>query len=260
MREFLRKQAKRIQLRSRVLLTRPVQFIIVSNGRSGSNLLLSLLSSHPRVKHCGEYYTDNRMKREDFSGRDLLGEFQVQMNRSGFEKAVGTKFLYYQLEAAYAEKFKVPALRPVQELVLSSTDFRIIHLTRRNLLRTVVSMLVAAKTGIYRAHDQKQLPKDASIEVSPTDCIQRMQAIRGYENLARQWFCGHQVLEMVYEDLVSDQHRETSRLLEFLHVDDMKLKGRMVRQSKSLKDSVANYGELVKALTGTEFESFLSEE
>lgn len=259
MSEFLRKQLKRVQLRSRLLLTRPTQFVIVSSGRSGSNLLLSLLSSHPRVKHCGEYYTDNRMKREDFSGRDLLAEFHEQMNRKGFEKAVGCKFLYYQLEAAYAEKFRVPALKRVQEFVLTNKDLKIVHLTRRNLLRTVVSMLVAARTGVYRAHDQKDLPENASVTISPEDCIQRMQEIRDCEIRARQWFSGHQILEMTYEDLVHDQDQETSRLLRFLNVDEMALAGRMVRQSRSLKDSVANYADLVQTMTGTKYESFLTD-
>ncbi|MEZ6126161.1 MAG: Stf0 family sulfotransferase [Planctomycetaceae bacterium] len=252
MRQFLLNQAKRIQLRSRLLFTRPTQFIIVSNGRSGSNLLLSLLASHPRVKHCGEYYTDNRMKEEDFTGRDLLAEFQTRMKRRGFEKAVGAKFLYYQLEPSYAERFNAPALRQVQSFVLSNLRFKVIHLTRRNLLRTVISMLVAAKTGVYRAHDRKELPTDAAVEVCPTDCIHRMQLIRKYEDTARQWFRHHQVLEMTYEDLVSNQDSEISRLLKFLHVDDMRLQGRMVRQSRSLKDSVANYEELAKTLAGTQ--------
>jgi LPS sulfotransferase NodH len=258
MRQFLRNQVKRIQLRSRVLFTKPTQFIIVSNGRSGSNLLLGLLSSHPRVKHCGEYYTDNRMKQEDFTGRDLLTEFHEELSRKSFERAVGAKFLYYQLEAAYADKFDVPALKQVQDFVLTNTDLKIIHLTRRNLLRTVISMLVAAKTGVYVAHDQKELPKNASIEIDTADCIQRMKRIQEYEQQVREWFSKHSVHEMVYENLADQQDIETDQVLKFLGVDTMPLQGRLVRQSKSLKDSVANYDELVTALSGTEFASFLA--
>ena len=256
----MKDQAKRIQLRSRVIFTRPTQFIIVSNGRSGSNLLLNLLTSHPRVSHCGEYFTDKRMKQEDFSGRDVAVEFRDELKRKGFEKAVGAKFLYYQLEEEYAERFDVPSLKTVQEFVRSDVRLKIVHLTRRNLLKTVVSMLVAAKTGVYRAHDQKELPRDAAVFIDPADCIRRMEEIQQFENRVREWFRHHDVHEMVYEDLVADQDKQTNRLLKFLRVDSMPLQGRMVRQSRSLQDSVSNYEELAAALAGTDFETFLTAE
>ncbi|QDV69525.1 Stf0 sulfotransferase [Rosistilla carotiformis] len=223
-------------------------------------MLLNLLSSHPRVKHCGERFTDNRMKREDFSDRDLLSEFKQDLQRKGFEKAIGAKFLYYQLEADYADRFNAPGLRDVQQYLLQNRRMRIVHLTRRNVLRTVISMIVAAKTGVYRAHDKTQLPSDATVDVSPADCLARLQLVRNFEAKTRQQFCHHPMLEMVYEELVANQDQATDRLLRFLNVDPMPLSGRMVRQSKSLRDSVSNFDELAAALAGTEWESMLTDD
>ena len=119
-------------------------------------------------------------------------------------------------------------------------------------------MLVAAKTGVYAAHDQKQLPKNASIEIDTEDCVQRMKRIQEYERQVREWFSHHSVHEMVYEDLVDHQDIETDQVLKFIGVDTLPLQGRMIRQSKSLRDSVLNFDELVTALNDTEFESLLT--
>ncbi|CAG0940082.1 hypothetical protein BROC_00895 [Candidatus Brocadiaceae bacterium] len=40
----------------------PTKFVVISSGRSGSNFLLSLLSSHPSIRIHGEVVGESRLR------------------------------------------------------------------------------------------------------------------------------------------------------------------------------------------------------
>jgi hypothetical protein len=73
-------------------------------------------------------------------------------------------------------------------------------------------------------------------------------------------FAEHRLLEIRYEDLVTDLERETFRLQEFLGLPKEAIKPpRQRQQLRPLSAMIANYGELERALAETPWASFLDD-
>ncbi|QDS88897.1 hypothetical protein EC9_30920 [Rosistilla ulvae] len=200
------------------------------------------------------------MKRKDFSDRHLLKKFKQDLQRKGFEKAVGAKFLYYRLKGEYADRFNAPALRDVQQYILQNRRLRIVHLTRRNVLRTVISMIAAPRPAstvlMIRRNCLAMRPSKSRQKTASHDfkwCATLKQKLaNGFLTIpCWKWYMKTWLLIKIKQQTVC---------CVFLNVDRIPVSGRMVRQSKSLLDSVLNYDELAGALAGTEWGSMLTDD
>src|SRR5215218_10885959 len=108
------------------------RFAIVGNARTGSNYLLDGLKTSPSIRMYHEIFADhNRQVGKDFD-RVFSTVFQPESKAT---KMVGFKVFYNHLTAEEWQKF------------LTCKDLKIIHLIRRNRLRTVISLEIAFKTG-----------------------------------------------------------------------------------------------------------------
>jgi hypothetical protein len=135
------------------------RFIILSDARTGSNLVQQALNSHPNIVCFREIfnlrpdYIDYDVERwHPMSAEDLElraadpGAFLSKRifceHESGI-RAVGFKFHYGHFW--FHEKL-LPALT-------EDTGLRVVHLQRRNQLRTLVSLRVVEQTGMWLEHD-----------------------------------------------------------------------------------------------------------
>src|SRR5512138_3833678 len=108
------------------------RFAIVGNARTGSNYLLDGLKSAPAIRMYHEIFAShNRRVGEDFD-RILSTVFQYE-NKS--TQVVGFKVFYNHLTEEEWNK------------LVACQGLKVIHLTRRNRLRTVISLEIAFKTG-----------------------------------------------------------------------------------------------------------------
>ena len=106
------------------------RFAIVGNARTGSNFLLDGLKSSPSIRMYHEIFADhNRRVGENFD-RVFSTVFQPESKST---KIVGFKVFYNHLTEDEWQKF------------LACRDLKIIHLLRRNRLRTVISLEIAFK-------------------------------------------------------------------------------------------------------------------
>jgi LPS sulfotransferase NodH len=242
----------------RAVLPRPTPYCIVTRGRTGSNLLCSLLRSHPKVHDAGEAIGDWSFAHEGSTlRRDLLERgsnayVASLFRRRRFESAAGFKVLYEQLEPAYARRQLVPDLPGVVDFLQSKRTVRIIHLKRRNRLETLVSKEIAFAVREHVLLDGEGAANDVTIRLTPEQCEQEFLRIGAWEERYDEIFHRHALLQLTYEDLVSDLDYESSRVQEFLGVSRKPLHTRMRKQiRRPMTLVVENYAELEKELAGT---------
>jgi LPS sulfotransferase NodH len=220
------------------------RFAIVSNARTGSNYLLDGLKTSPAIRMYHEIFAGhNREIGRDFD-RILSTAYQYE-NRS--TQLVGFKVFYNHLTDE--EWKKLTAL----------DDLKIIHLTRKNRLRTVISLEIAFKTGQWTKAGKSGSPKDKRVTLDPLKLLKRLEQIEEGERATRVRFCDRQILEVVYEELVRSPNDVFASVSAYLGVDGIDpAKIRLKRQNpESLAQLIINYDEVEAALKNTRFAEYL---
>lgn len=264
------------------ILPNPAIFVIITRGRSGSNFLLSLLSSHPMVWHCGEVVGESRLRKVIVKAaiktigtvpyvKSCIGAITARaaasmpyikgcLKEKEFVLAIGMKILYYQVEGEYARKYGLKDLHKLLEFLRTNKAIKVIHLKRRNRLRTLVSIKKALNTGQYLLHHEKGQVKEVQIELSPDECKEEFERTGSWERKYDTIFQKHEMLEAFYEDLVSNTDQECYRILTFLGVGQQCLRARTLRQNlQGISQVVSNYKELKRHFRGTEWEAFFED-
>jgi Sulfotransferase family len=238
----------------------PGKLVIFSRGRTGSNLLGSLLKSHPDVRHhgeiFGEYYIQNTLIKRQINKIGPVNYFDNISRRMLTEKVVGVKFLYYQLEPAYAGRWGVENLPEMLPALQARTDIKFVHLKRRNKLATLISRKLAARSGKYVGGSYG----DGRLILTSQECLAEFQAIERWEDLYDSEFASHDVIEMYYEDLVKSVEREMGRVCAPFDLEAAHLGSRMHKQNtRSPIDLIENWDELERSFAATPYAWFFAE-
>lgn len=247
--------------RAASLFLPPVRkFVILSSGRSGSNLLATLMKSHPDVFQHGE----------------ILGEFQLEspfvrrrINRSGVnayldrrlsrltaERLTGVKILYGNLEARYGQVRGIPGNETLLAHMLADPSIRLVHLRRRDKLALLISMRLAGELQNWTSGSYG----DKTVEM-PVDWVRdRFEWLEAWETRIAREAPRDRLLQMTYEDLTTDTPGEMARLFDFLDLEPAEVKSRMSKQNtRSKAEVVENFAELRTAFAGTLYEGLFED-
>lgn len=242
-----------------------VRFIIVCAGRCGSNLLRSLLNSHRRIVAFGEIFRKSDKIGWDLPGysqnRKMLTLFRADpaefLKKRVFGKyptrigAVGFKFIY-------AHK-NLGSWKSLESLIKNERRFQIIHLKRRNILRSYLSLLTAIKTNQW-FNQTGVRASIAPITIKYDHCLRFFKRTCADEAYFDSFFAKHPKIEVIYENLVSEQRSETKRIQYFLGTDYEHLFPSVYKQSHlSLSKAIANYASLKRNFKGTPWQVFFED-
>ena len=224
------------------------RFIVLSRSRTGSNMLISLLNSHPQVYAYGEMF-------EKLDARDYKKIFStVFCKQPKHTEAVGFKIFYYHPKDDDSGK--------VWEELLNMRELYVIHLKRRNSLRTLVSAKIADKENLWIMKDDRS-PRSASekkVKFTVEELKDEFERWRKWERDYESVFKSHQTLDVYYEELVSDCEREFGRVTEFLGLRYFSPSTRLRKQNpERTSELVENYGELRRAFLGGEWAAFFED-
>ena len=229
-----------------------VRFVIIGIPRSGTNMLCTLLNSHPEILCHHELYNphgimyalhlrdsafslgsmEDRNKNPD---QFLNNVWQNTLNH----KAVGFKFTNRDDEDIYWKVIRDPNVRKI-------------ILKRENRVKTYVSKLMSEATGLWEVYDaQKISPQRPKIRVELEGLLNALKRYSDYySNVEKALIETNQkALEVKYEDLFNDKTRQS--LLEYLGVsiDTSVLKVESIKQNPiDLKSTITNYEELLALL------------
>lgn len=225
-------------------------FVIVSQERTGSTLLSTLLSFHPELlTDMDIFYTPNTWSARRRTGRRLFTTRPVR----GF-------------------KFK-DTHAPLQNSVHATREFlqrqcdaglRIVRLQRHDVLRQAISSyMVGARNGLHAWNNREAYPASerSSVAVDVDEVYGRMVYFARLTRFQNRMLEGTPHLSISYESDLrnSGQHQSTAnRIFDHLGLETHPVETQLRKLTpNNLAEVVANVDELTDRLRDTPFESYV---
>lgn len=241
------------------------RFVIVCQPRSGSNLLRSLLNSHCQAIAFSEIFRGFEPINWGLPGFgqrlatwELYRRDPVQfLTRAVFREyppgilAVGFKLIY--------EHAREDSSRHLWTHLQQDQDLRIIHLKRRNYLRSLLSLKRANLTDQW-VNVNGRPGREVTLSLNTAKCLQAFENMHRQELEADWLFRKSRLIDVYYEDLVKNQHEEIMRVQRFLGLPVMSLKPSLYKTTlEPLSKAIINYTEMKRAAHGTPWEVFFND-
>jgi len=234
------------------------KYVVVCTGRTGSNMLMSLISSRDDVRAYWEFFYDKykeHLSEEEIKDGVAALEKVVYKNHPEEVKAAGFKFIYDHVNLPYTNG------HGVLDYLRKNKDIKVIHLKRRNILRTYLSHEMAFKHNKWHAFkDEDRLKEDDKIEIDFEACLEYFLNISREEAHFDGFFSDNPKLDMYYECIVEDPQEETKRIQHFLGLKPKPLSSTFKRLNhKRLCDTITNYWQLKSMFKNSRFYYFFED-
>lgn len=218
------------------------RFMIVTVGRTGSELLVSLLDSHPKITCDGEILE----LRQPFPGQLV---FRRALRARLHGQAYGFKLLSRHARQHHPYN-PAPFVHRFHE-----RGFRIIVLDRRDRLEQAMSVIRAeGRPAHHRRSDETRF---VPMRVDPVAVLTALFLIEEGVAFVRDTLKEIPKLELVYEDDLREaphQQRTVDRVCSFLGLDPAPVKTELLRLTpRSASDQVENFDEVAALLSQTRF-------
>ncbi len=224
------------------------KFVVITRSRTGSNLFMSLLSSHPNINAHGEVFS----KIHNQSCQEIWKNTFV--NKHKWIKYVGFKIFYYHpLDSNDKD---------VWEYLKQDNSIKIIHLKRKNMLRAHISDLIAKKTNKWTKDDlQNTSIENRKIDVDIDECLNMFNKVKQWEEETYKRFQNHPYIELTYEELTSDLEHKMSEIFNFLKIKNKNVYSKLKKQNpERAEELVLNFKDLKNALIKNNYSHLLENE
>lgn len=241
------------------------KFLIICRKRTGSNFLVSLLQSHPKIRAFGEVFSEDDQiywGYPSYSSPEILQirqkapikflEHIVFRDFLQSTKVVGFKLIYQEEQNSNYEI--------ICEYLRNIKNLKVIHLKRRNILSNYVSLEMAKKTDVWiKLHNKGN--HDLKLKVNYKDCLEYFQKTRALEKEYELVFSkrSQQIHTIYYEDLVANKVKAIEDIQKFLRVECLPLISYTKKQEKRpLSEIIINYNELKEKFENTPWHNFFN--
>jgi len=243
--------------------------MVLGTQRSGTTLLTSTFKRYPGVTAFDEIFLASR--KADFTYRSYVSRTSLRrirhyVGRSGMVReyldqllsdglcesdSVGFKIMYDQLGF-------LPYRYPSVLCYAREKGLKVIHVVRENVLRIVLSKLLARQRQLFHS-TKEEVPNFEAIEVNPRWLVQRMDTLRRKQDLWRERIADLEHLEINYEDFVANKERMTEHLLGFIGVESTEFLFSNLKKVSpdEISDIISNYDEIVQVVSGTSYKELL---
>lgn len=223
------------------------KFVIFGEARTGSSLLVTLLGSLDGVTCKAELWIDPLLAPRRFIHHH-------------YALCGGQAFGFKILPPQAARKQEQLGIENVLS-ELADGGYKIIELSRDNILRMALSGIRARSTGQWHRRERQAGQPVPKLEINVTELFSELRKIQQLRGEKQRLLEGIPTLKVSYERDLEDAsaHADTvRRIAAYLDVPYGPPKTTLRRiQAAPLAETIANYDEIAAALTGTEFEKFL---
>lgn len=222
-------------------------FIITYHDRSGSHLLVSLLNSHPEVYCEGEVFNKLNETECNLYFQKYLNSEQRRNKTKGFKMPYS---------------FQTSRRNNIWHKSKGNTQFKIIHLSRSNLLRAYISNEIAKKTAVWYGGRSKQPNlNEKIIKLNAKDCLLWINSTLRQQKKSEYDFRHHISFTLTYENFLFDDNK-INELFKFLGVDpNHKASTPLKKQNpEPLNQLISNYEEFKNDFENSEWADFLDED
>lgn len=243
------------------------RFIVLSRSRSGSNYMVDLLNSHEGIRCFNELFSRNGKTYwglPGFGSRAYRSESLKQLKENDPVSFL-LKYVYSKYPASvssvgfklFYNQAKKGRSRILWRYLSEQRELKIIHLKRLNMLNVVASRKVAEVSHEWVKRGRSSANKKIQIELSHDECLTQFEKTKRWEMEKGELFSKHKVMDVYYEDLVSDTENVMSNVQHFLGVESKHLFSTTRKQSaRPIAEVITNYEELKAGFKDTEWEEY----
>ncbi len=256
------------------------KYIVLATQRTGTNLIANLLKSHSNIVSYFEIFDKKNSQLgkgfKPFTNNNvykLSVRFPIEFlnqyifrNYSEKIEAVGFKLMYNQLSENKINKI----------INFQDNSINIIHLKRKNKLKTLVSYKLAEKNNSFSQfqHDQLKIEPEIrknitrnttpfsikTVKLSIIECENYFKLITRQEKIFDKIISKNNVLPLFYEDIEMNMENEIKRIISFLNISYEKLSSLTIKQNpQTLSQSIENYSELAEHFKNTKLAIYFDE-
>lgn len=240
---------------------RPGAVAIFHAGRCGSTVLTDQMEQHSAVYSDGETYVRViEAARADGIHPDETGIDPVRYVAERLRRS-GRHWFMYDLKFDHVTRLGMSLAEYVERIAAVGVDHWVV-LRRRNLLRKLVSGLMAGERGAYHSTDPAAVERlQIHIDVDAVWMDGRLDSITGHFHRVNALYDefavltkGRDVLSLGYEaDISENPGVAYDKTLAFLGLESTPAEVRLQRLNPfALGDVIDNFGEVEAALNGTE--------
>ncbi|NJO15200.1 MAG: sulfotransferase [Thioploca sp.] len=243
MRSYLRVLLKKDRLNNK--------FVIFGQGRTGSNLVRTLLQSHPQIICRGELFL-----------RYYLKVFMPKLFLQGqLAKCPSNKVYGFQLQPVHLSFHQVDSKAFLS--YLHNQGWKIIYLKRKNWLHQKISAMIAIRKNKwhYQASDAKT-DKSTKIHLNSNDLIKELEKKGLDYTKDKEMLESLPYIEIIYEDdlLTAEQHQSTAdKIFAYLNLASAPVKTSLQKTPYKISEVIENYEEIATLLSQTQYAPFLKE-
>jgi LPS sulfotransferase NodH len=269
-------------------------FLILSTARSGTNYLQSILKGDS-VSIMGELFNLNTLPQEKIKSIliDPLSYLKDNIEKYSSKSVthLGFKMFYYHatkksvyldnerwllkdaneslknrivgyynfLQENYDLSSLGEKLEEVWNFIAENKKIMIIHLKRKNKLETLLSLKKAFITNIW-THSSEKKSEQLSIHLDYNECVKFFDQTEDFEKDYDNFFQNNPLLNIYYEDLISNPKNQIVRIKKFLKLKKINSISHLKKQNKlKLSESISNYFELKTKFLNTSRIEYFSE-
>jgi LPS sulfotransferase NodH len=235
-----------------------VRFLIVAAERTGTNLLRSLLDTHPDIAAGGELFNPRLVKNGIVDWPIELADRLADLNE--MRRMAPVEFVERLFNLTYERGYRAVGFKllyghgrhiaAVIDHLVGDKGIRVIHLRRCNLLRRTLSIERARATGIWWVRSEETLPAVPRLRLDLMYCLSRFANTEANQARYADLFKEHSVLDLFYEDMETDLENTATRAIEFLGLK--RATEIRIRSQKTgiapLRDAIENYDDLKRQL------------
>ncbi len=219
-------------------------FIVISRSRSGSNLLISLLNSHPSIFVRGEEFHNLERRNPKHILDFFFKRTPKDIVASGFKV-----FYYHPLDGDSDILWSS---------ILKYPNIKFIHLKRKNLIGSIISRHEALNTDVWSSTSSSSV-QSSKISIDPKDIEVELAETENYYVQFDNHLLDKAHMEVYYEDFTSDMDKHMKDICAFLGLSDVfQFKTNLKKQSKrGLDERLENIDEIRSYFKGSKWDKQL---
>ena len=220
-----------------------IKFIVLTRSRTGSNMVISFLNSHRNINAKSEIFRDCDKNEIRMKLENVFNNNDPKIMASGFKI-----FYYHPLNLSCPELWNN---------LINLKNLKIIHLKRKNILKTLVSKKIAENTGCWESEKNIIDKKKKQLYINYEELEKGFQITKNWEKQGDLMFEKHHKIIVHYEDIVDSPVNFFIDISNFLNLPVQKLNTKLKKQNpEKLSELIINYEELKKKFGKTEWGHF----